>query len=80
MKAYLSKDPLRIEGSGELLLYDDSFLHDADEPITHDEIIAINEYIGEKVLKPIRFYRKAPTRLVSACLVHEWIEKNEQNI
>ena len=57
-----------------LLICDESFLHDGTEPITADEIIAVNKFIGIKVLKPLRLWRK-PTRIMAVEIIELWIEQ-----
>lgn len=62
MIAYLSKNPIRVSESGDLLICDESFLHHYGEPITQGEMDAINTFVGTRVLKKRWFWQQAMTR------------------
>ena len=64
----------RIVAIKPLLLCDENFLHDGDEPISPDEIERINRYIGKKVVKKIRPWRKL-TRIQAVEVIQKWIAK-----
>jgi hypothetical protein len=61
-----------------LLICDESFLHDGTEPISPSEIEAINAFLGKKVVKKIRLWRK-PTRIEVAAVLEAWVEKQMES-
>lgn len=79
MIAYLSRNPFRISSTGQMLLCNDTFLRDSSEPITPEEITAINMFIGAKALKKPRFWRKELLRSEAVEQLKGWIATNTQH-
>ena len=62
-----------MKGSDCVLLCDDSFLHDPDEPISRLEVEQVNMFTGAKILKIPRVWRSTQSRADAVALVMEWV-------